>query len=96
MGSKRNVYTKEFKIDAVKYLEKSNKSAASISRELGVDYQTLLKWKKEYGKEPEKAFPGKGNPRDEEIFRLKKELREKQEECDILKKAMAIFSKHQE
>ena len=44
---------------------------------------------------PEKSFPGKGNPRDEELFKLKRELADTKEERDILKKALAIFSKGQ-
>lgn len=43
------------------------------------------------------TFPGHGKqkltPEQEEIQRLKKELRETQIERDILKKAVAIFSK---
>ena len=39
------------------------------------------------------AFPGNGNPRDEELARLRKELAEVSEERDILRKAVAIFSK---
>jgi transposase len=40
-----------------------------------------------------KAFPGKGNPRDAEIAKLKKELAIVTEEREILRKAVAIFSK---
>jgi transposase len=42
------------------------------------------------------AFPGKGHlkPSDEELRRVKKELNDDKEERDILKKALAIFSKH--
>ena len=41
----------------------------------------------------EKAFPGKGNPRDEEMMRLKKEYANMKLERDILKKALAVFSR---
>ena len=42
------------------------------------------------------AFPGKGHlkPADEQMRCLKKELTDVKEERDILKKALAIFSKH--
>ncbi len=41
------------------------------------------------------AFPGKGHlkPQDEELRRLRKKLADVEEERDILKKALAIFSK---
>jgi transposase len=52
--------------------------------------------KKELSEEPEQAFPGKGHlqDRDEEIRQLRKELTDTREERDILKKVVAIFSKH--
>ena len=41
------------------------------------------------------AFPGKGKlkPEEEEIRRLRKEFEEMREERDILKKALAVFSR---
>jgi transposase len=44
----------------------------------------------------EQAFPGKGHLRlpDEEIRHLQRENEELKEEKEILKKALAIFSKH--
>jgi len=44
----------------------------------------------------EDAFPGNGNPlpADEEIRRLKKELTSVKEDREILKKALAFFSRH--
>ncbi len=40
-----------------------------------------------------KSFPGKGNPRDEEILNLKKQLANIQEEYEILKKRW-LFSQN--
>jgi len=40
-----------------------------------------------------KAFPGQGNPIEAELARIKRELLDVKEERDILKKAVAIFSK---
>jgi transposase len=58
----------------------------------------LNRWRRELAKEPEQAFPGKGflMDKDEEIRQLRKELADTREERDILKKVMAIFSKHPE
>jgi transposase len=49
--------------------------------------------KRELNEENVRAFPGHGNPRDEELTRLRKELADVKMERDILKKAVAIFSK---
>jgi len=48
-----------------------------------------------YQDDEQGAFPGKGRLRDdaEDLRKLERELRRVQEERDILKKALAIFSK---
>jgi len=63
---------------------------------LGISANVLSRWKRQMTDDPAFAFPGKGylKPVDEELRRLKKELRDVTEERDILKKALAIFSKH--
>ena len=50
---------------------------------------------KEYEQHGEQSFPGSGKikPCNEEYYRLKKELEDVKMERDILKKAVAIFSK---
>jgi len=56
----------------------------------------IHRWKREYLGDTEDAFPGKGymKPEAEELQKLKKTLANVTEERDILKKALAIFSKH--
>jgi transposase len=56
----------------------------------------MHRWKREYLEDIEEAFPGKGRmkPEEEEMRKLKKTLADVTEERDILKKALAIFSKH--
>jgi transposase len=59
----------------------------------------LDRWRSQYRKRKELAFPGHGKenltPQEEENRRLKKELADIQIERDILKKALAIFTKKQ-
>jgi transposase-like protein len=90
--SNRRTYDRQFKIDAVKLLKESGKTATEIADNLGIKRDLLSRWKKELANETKKAFTGKGNPRDEEVARLKKENADLRMERDILKKAMAIFS----
>jgi transposase len=89
----RRKFDKQFKIDAVKLLERSGKTISEIADDLGIEPYALSRWRQDFTKNKEKAFPGEGNPRDEELFRLKKELADVTMERDILKKAVAIFSK---
>lgn len=93
---KRKSYTKEFKLEAVRLLEKGNKPAAELARELGVARNKLYKWKEEVAASGEDAFPGSGRPvndKDAEIARLKRDLERVTEERDILKKAAQYFAK---
>lgn len=89
----RRKYDKQFKIDAVNLANNTNKSASDVARDLGIRPDLVSRWKRELEQENIKAFPGQGNPRDEELARLKRENAELKMERDILKKAMAIFSK---
>jgi len=91
MGNRRT-YDRQFKIDAVKLLKESGKTATEIADNLGIKRDLLSRWTKEFANESNKAFTGKGIPRDEEVIRLKKEIADLRMERDILKKAMAIFS----
>jgi transposase len=90
--STRKKYNKQFKVDAVQLLITSEKSTFEIATDLGINPNTLWRWKKELAQSNDKAFPGNGKSRDEEMSRLKKENAELRIERDILKKAMAIFS----
>lgn len=91
--TKRRTYTREFKEEAVRLAEERGYTQAG--RDLGVDRSLIRKWKNKLAGEAEngqRAFPGKGNPRDEELVRLRRELRRAQEEVEILKKAVGIFT----
>ncbi len=97
MTKARKKYTKEFKTESVEYLLKSGKKITEVSKSLGIEYWLLSRWKIAYLKSGKKAFAGKPDftPEQLEIKRLKKELEDAKMEKDILKKAMAIFSKNE-
>lgn len=94
---KRRVYSKEFKLEAVALSEKSEKTVKEIALDIGVPYQVLCKWRSIYSIEGSDGFPGKGNIKasEKELHELKKKLKEAEEEKEILKKALAIFSSAQ-
>ena len=94
MSKTRRTYTREFKIEAVRLWETTDKSAAEIERELGIGDGCLSRWRKKLSREGESAFPGHGHltPEQEELRQLRRELEIARQERDILKKAVAIFS----
>lgn len=89
----RRKYDRQFKVDAVRLLETSGRTAKAVALDLGIKADMLSRWKRELKEDNLRAFPGQGNPRDEELARLRKENAEIKLERDILKKALAIFSK---
>jgi len=59
-------YTPEFKQEAVRLMETSDRPAAQIARELGVPRNRLYKWKEQLALKGGKAFSGAGRPRKED------------------------------
>jgi len=92
----RRKYSKEFKVDAVELMIRSNKSIIETAASLGIRSDLLRRWKTEYAANKTAPFPGSGHMKDPDAERLRKlerELRIVTEERDILKKACAVFSR---
>jgi transposase len=91
----RRRFTKEFKIEAVELVKQRAGKVTEIADNLGIHPVVLHRWIREFTGDPEYAFPGQGKMKtpDEEVHKLKKELKDLKEERDILKKALAIFSR---
>ena len=92
MSERRRKYSREFKLEAVGLLN-SGKSGKEVEESLGISSGMIYRWRRQLQEEGVRAFPGNGNPRDEELAQLRKENRELREERDILRKAAAIFSR---
>ena len=92
---KRRKYDREFKVEAVKLVTGGGRGVVEVARNLGIHENLLYKWKEKYTEDMAHAFPGKGRlkPAEEELRRMKRELADVTQERDILKKALAIFSK---
>ncbi|MDB2687078.1 transposase [Mariniblastus sp.] len=87
----RRTFSKEFKQEAVQMLLDGH-SASSVSKNLGIGNTNLLyRWKAE--------LVADGGPvaesLDAEVRELRNELQRTQRERDILKKALAIFSRQE-
>jgi transposase len=93
--TKRKKYTSEFKREAVRLMESSEKPSSEVARQLGVGRNQLYKWKEQMDKRGAEAFPGIGrrSAQGDEVARLKRELERVKEERDILKKAAAYFAR---
>lgn len=90
----RRSFSKEFKVEAVKLANSSDKTMEQIARELGITSTMLYNWRKKYG-ELSSEVVEKGSSLSSEELRIKQlelENARLREERDILKKATAFFA----
>ncbi len=85
---RRKIYSGEFKQEAVRLVRESDQTLAAVARDLGIDQNSLRKWKRAAESHGERIFPGKGCSHDEELARLQRENALLRQERDILKKAI--------
>lgn len=85
-------YTEEFKKTIVELYETGNKTKSELAREYGTSECNIRTWIKKYGKI--KTTTGEITNNDE-IIKMKKKMSEIETENEILKKALAIFSRQQ-
>ncbi len=92
---KRQKFSREYKLEAVRQVREQNVSSAQVARDLGIAGNVVSRWVREASGDVRKAFPGQGQqpPEQAEIERLKREIVKLKAEKDILKKAAAYFAR---
>lgn len=97
MTKARKKYSKAFKLETIELSRTGGKSDSQLEQELGLSRGCLYNWRQQLHRDGEQAFPGKGRLKaDDEYMRaLERELAIVQQERDILKKAVAIFTRSQ-
>ena len=58
-----NTYTKEFKLEAIRLMNESDRPASMIAMELGIRRNQLYKWKEQMTKTGDVASARKGRPK---------------------------------
>lgn len=100
----KSIYTSEFRKEAVKLAQSSDKPISVIANELGVKANTLYNWisramKNKFpinGATSKTSSKNKYNEMEKELKTLRKDLKRTSMERDILKKAIAYFTKTEE
>lgn len=98
MSNKQSQHNRQFKLDAVQYVNKHpDLTQTECAENLGISISTLTRWLYQY-KHNEDDIPARGSGNYEsdeqkEIARLKRELRDTQDALDVLKKAISILEK---
>lgn len=91
---KKRVYSTEFKSSAVQ-LSYERENIKELADELGIQVERIYKWRSSQKTftNPVSIVSLKAETDSIEVKRLRKELKEKELELEILKKAVHIFSK---
>jgi transposase len=97
MSTKRQIYTRDFKQEAIRLAETGSKPMAELEADLGLPAGLLTKWKRQLTEEGQEAFRGHGRltTNEAELRQLRQENEVLRQERDILKKALAIFTRSQ-
>lgn len=90
----KQTFTEEFKRETAKLSFQTDKPLGTFAQDLGISRSSLSRWRREYGQD---GLPGRKSAPEAaadsaEIRRLQKALRIAEQERDILKKALAIFT----
>lgn len=88
MGSRRRRFSDEFKREAVRLAFDGSRPVTEVARELEVRPDLLRRWRRKFAGQAVDEL----SDVERDNLRLRRELRRTQEERDILKKALAIFS----
>lgn len=88
MGRTNKKYDEDYKKNIVKLIE-SGKPISDIEREYGINRKNIYNWKYKYGT----ITTPDGTTNNNDLEKLRKENRLLKEENEILKKAVAIFTK---
>jgi transposase len=91
----RRSFSREFKLEAVKLVRERGVTITQAAKDLGIAQSVLGRWVRQFTADKFQAFPGRGQMKtdDAEVARLKRELAKTKAERDILKKAIAYFTK---
>ncbi len=91
----RKKYSKEFKLDAISLVVEQGYTRSEAARSLDINANMLTRWIKEHEADDGQAFRGNGKltPEQEEIRRLKAQVKQLELEKRILKEATVFFAK---
>jgi transposase len=85
--SRQKRYSAEFKREALRRANEPGVTDVLVAEELGISARQLRRWRDAVKRDGEKAFPGQGKSRDEEVTQLKRKLAKVEQEQDFLKEA---------
>jgi transposase len=106
MPSNNSKYTEEMRERTAKFILESGRSATSVSEEMGIDTNTVCRWVRDYrrknsipsyaeSKGIKKAVTKTDKESNRQLKLKDKQIKELQEQIEILKKSLRIFMQPQ-
>ena len=92
MGTKRR-FSEEFKLAAVELAERGDKSVLAVSKDLGIHHTVLRDWIGKFGNKKKRPDEVVTPSEHAELIELRRKVTRLEEEREILKKAMGIFTR---
>jgi transposase len=86
-------YPPEFRREAVRLLETSGRSIPEVAAELGVSGESLRNWLKQNQLDRGEREDGLTTEERDELRRLRRQVRELEQEREILKRAVTFFAR---
>jgi transposase len=86
-------YPPEFRREAVGLVKASGRSVREVARELGVSYESLRGWVRQDELDRGERDDGLTSDQLEELRRLRRQVRELEQEREILKRAVTFFAR---
>jgi transposase-like protein len=84
MASSRRKFPRAFKVSALKRLEAGD-PAGEVARFYKVDTNVLRRWRRDYERAPDSAFPGPGRrPMERGVAELRRQIERHSQEIDHL------------
>jgi transposase len=95
MPKTKPAYPESFRREALE-LVRQGRSIPDVAESLGVSPQTLRNWRRQGERDRGERDDGLTSAEREELRELRKRLKRAEQECDILKRAMALFARETE
>lgn len=93
MKTQKKNYSEEFKRDAVRLLRsRGAQKVTELAASIGVTSSMLYRWQSTHGAQAKESAANSESDR-EEVERMRRRLRELEQENSLLKKAAALFAR---
>jgi transposase-like protein len=93
MNRGRKHYSREYKLQAIQQAKESGLPISETARALGIRPALLYRWQEKARQETIVKDSRQTAPPPETVRQMQRKIQGLEEECAILKKALAIFSK---